>query len=607
MASYLILAQSDITARALKTWLSLIDEEEQFSIIVSSDKFQAGGAGAVSIYENLVRRIEDEASDKSGIIPLNDVIVLVDSVELAGIDKDNGLNSIHDGGWDSLIAKLILTFPEIKFVFGLYTGSLPGEFNEEAHTLSTLLTPYLRDPIFDPTQLRNHARQKARNNIPARKYKAAAIDEENSYALFHAYTAYRFGYCADGVRSWGLMNELFSCDEQVAIGHEFKLLFEDVNLNFPDGSTEIHLSHFEDERASKCTRLGYTPPLETSDFRIIVSSGHSGASSKTMDDNEEYVQSHKPNGFGVVYKPAGGMFDLWRKAELFVRLPEDVSKQKGYAPDFIWPPVGKTVGNNPGHSAPGRLMLIAQHLVRRADSMRSTANTVEECIRGAVLATDALELLGFQTPTLSLQALCLKHEFEVKAEVAFLGVGYHLKLEQRFEELVRDVKVASQYFESNRRQAAELDTLVSIGNSLMLIFRNVGQFDEEMECLAQIRRWHRKLRLKQVSSPLEKLTQYIMSYAEWMLESPGRFVGMLVVWFFLFWFMKQTVGLFSPSETSNGLPISTASYAWNTFISNNPEKATTFPDLIYNLFATTVGTFHLGVFISYLYSAVTRK
>jgi hypothetical protein len=144
------------------------------------------------------------------------------------------------------------------------------------------------------------------------------------------------------------------------------------------------------------------------------------------------------------------------------------------------------------HSAPGKIMLIAQNLLCRAENMRSSANTVEECILGAVLANDALELLRYKTPTLALQALSLKHEFEVRAEVAFLGVGHHFDLSKRFEELTREISVASRFFNKDTRKASELDALVSIGTRLMLLFREAGHFDEELKCLAKIRSWHRR-------------------------------------------------------------------------------------------------------------------
>jgi hypothetical protein len=130
-----------------------------------------------------------------------------------------------------------------------------------------------------------------------------------------------------------------------------------------------------------------------------------------------------------------------------------------------------------------------------------------------------------------------------------------------------------------------------------------------MECLARIRKWHRKLRLKQVENPLKKPAQFVMWYAEWLLESPVRFVLAIFGWFVAFWLILNVA---SPEFTpllslDKHLDMGSASKAWNLFISNNPDNVGTIHDFVINAAATAVGVFHLGVFISYLYSAVTRK
>ena len=627
MARYIILAQSEVTANALSAFLELLGEDH----IAKADKrrivWQGNLAGskenAVLAYESLVCRILNAASEASevGAIPLNDVVILVDSV------SPDRLNPMSIGGemWNPSIAMLILTFPEIKWLFGICIPQKnKADFLTENHSLPSLLTKPRRDPLFDATGLRNYVRCRNKILLPLRSKRAAAIDEETSYAYFHAYAAYRFGYCADAVRSWALMDHLFGSAAHTMRkklgkgdaegGHGFALLFEDINLNFPDKPrNDFHLSDFEKERATKCPLLNQE--AERSDFRIIVTGGHSGSSGNKIHDNRNYIRNYKPKGYGYVQKPVGGIFDLWTKAGLFRRLiPDNEEKgkrQRGYAPGFYWPPFreeGEKESN--GHSAPGKIMLIAQNLVARADTLRNSANTVEECIRGAVLATDALELLRFMTPTLALQALSLKHEFEVRAEVAFLGVGYHFELEKRFDELQREVAVASQFFHKKFRKASQLDTLVSIGNRLMLVFREAGQFDEELICLTRIRSWHRKLRFRQVTGPFDFIASAFMAYAEWLMAKPVRFFGALFVWFIVFWGLWYFNTNLTDKEKAEGVNqlIISASSAWNAFICANPNiAANNWTILILNAIASATGVFHLGVFISYLYSAVTRK
>lgn len=631
MATYLILAQSDATANALEAWWELLGEkhpcDENKHRIIWQDQSVGDSEKGVLAYSSLVRRIEEAAADPSGEIPLNEVIVLVDAV------RDTELNPLaENGGWNNLIAMLILTFPEIRWVFGVSArNNVPVEYSSEYHSLTSLLTKPLRDPLFDATGLRDYVRRRINDNLseknfPVRKERAAAIDEENNYALFHAFIAYRFGYRADAIRSWALMSSLFvpTIEERSKVdgkgGHGFHLLLEDVNLNFPDKPAKIHLSTFcqfdhendgNQGRAKHCSKLSNDSKLETSTFRVIVTSGHSGTDREKMQKNIDFVKGYKTTaGSAFVLKPVGGMFDLWGKARLFSRLdPRKGHKlagsHRGQAPGFHWPPAASDDAKKTGgHSAPGKLMLIAQNLVRRADSIKDKANTVEECIRGAILATDALELLRYQTPTLALQALCLKHEFEVKAEVAFLGVGHHFALKPRFSELEREVKVASQFFQKKRRKAAELDTLVSIGNRLMLVFREAGQFDEELTCLAKIRSWHRKLRFLQSKNPFDFIASVFMGYAEWLMARPANFIIMLITWFVVFWGLWYV----SVNKGAEGTVWASASSAWSAFICAEPgDVKPGTPDLALNMIATGLGLFHLGVFISYLYSAIARK
>ncbi len=639
MPQYLILAQSEVTARALGAWLELLGERgvenplADSRCILGSEQNIGGLERGLLAYESLVRRIETAVSEGDSPMPLNEVVALVDAVQPSNLNVMQ-----EDGDWNNLVAMLILTFPEIRWVFGVVSGEKDG-FPEPWHSLAALLCKPRRDPLFDPSGLRDFVRAKVlhsggeegkpdTSDLPRRKKQAAVIDEEQSYALFHAYTAYRFGYRVDEVRSWALMNSLFSKSEGSSeanpSSHGFDLLLEDVNLNFPDKPGSVHLSTFpqfqhetegQQGREHHCPLLGYAQKdnkKEDSSFRIIVSSGHSGADAEKMQVNENYVQRNKPVGHGFVLKPVGGMFDLWQKAGLFDRLiPDEHSEmsgqRRGSAPGFFWPPKLTDDGSETGgHSAPGKLMILAQHLVRRAEALRASANTVEDCLHGAVLATDALELLRYQTPTLALQALELKHEFEVKAEVAFLGVGHHFDLKLRFKELKEEVHVAARFFQRGRRRAAELDALVSIGNRLMLVFRDDGHFDEEQICLAQIRSWHRQLRLGQSRGPLDFLGQLAVGYAEFLLAKPGRFIAALVIWYLVMfggWLIVEP----SLIPKADHPLIDAASRAFNAFYVTNPQIASSPVELALNAAACLLGLFHLGVFISYLYSAVTRK
>jgi hypothetical protein len=247
-------------------------------------------------------------------------------------------------------------------------------------------------------------------------------------------------------------------------------------------------------------------------------------------------------------------------------------------------------------------MLVASHLVRRADALRESANTVEECIRGAVLSTDALELLGYRTPTLALQALELKQWFETKAEVAFVGVGHHFQLKRRFREIERETRVAARFHHKGRRDASALDSAVTIANRLTLVFREAGQFDEEEECLRKLRWWNRKLSFRRARDKYHLWPGLaLLAYAEWMISSLGWLLLSVAAWMLL-------LALLWWAWTMDG-------HSWDAavkgtleaFIGSGIETDQGEGIVFLSSFSAMLGFFHLGVFVSYLYSAIARK
>ncbi len=633
MQKYFILAQSKTTAHALSAWLEILGEPSLKNMedarLILGTEYTSAGTGRIRIcYDNLVGKFGALVFEHRGG-DLCEIIVLVDSI------KPSALNPLAEGeDWNTILAMLILTFPEIRWIFGVIAMDEGDKgFPVQEHSLLSLIFSPRRSFLFDPNGLRIFIRKNINKNevisggtVPVREMRAAAIDEEESYALFHAYTAYRFGYRADVVHSWALMGHLFGKAEESP--HGFDLLLEDVNLNFPDKPGRYHLSSFNKYRhevdgltgrAKHCPQL--SAEEESSDFRVIVTNGYSGADADKIAANRRFIESYKgKDNTGFVLKPVGGIFDLWEKTKLFKRLPrrrEDSGGQvvqQGHPDGFVWPPpLTESAEKSGGHSAPGRIMLIAQHLVQRADALLKSTHSLEADIHGAVLATEALELLRYQTPTLALQALSLKQEFEVRAEVAFLGVGHHFELKRRFRELEQEVHAASRYFQKKGRHRAELDVLASIGNRLMLVFRAAGQFDEEMHCLVRVRAWHRQLR-KRLVKPWQLPVQWLMSYTEWLLAAPKNFIGVLIIWYFvLVALYLPLVPVLPPENWPKGLPYNSLLIAfsdtWHAFSfgESNETIRTSWSGFGHQILSSVSGLFHFGVFISYLYSVVTRK
>lgn len=639
MPRYLILAQSEVTAGALGAWLELIgeaplklkdrDEDEDSRCIVWNEPTVGGEEKGVLAYEDLVRRIEIAAGAENGAIPLNEVVVLVDAI------RPGDLNPLQEGcSWDGIVAMLILTFPEIRWVFGVAPPPVPipdekEKFPSTDHSLSSLLTHPRRDPLLDPTGLREWVRDKARDPdcdyLPKREHTAAAMDEEKAYAYFHGYTAYRFGYRSDVVSSWALAKRLFRPSGEAAspdrspTPHGYRLLIEDMSLNFADRNARTHLLRLESDPGTKQGRAYHLPKLdsnaeESPQIRLLVTTGQGSARySDALAENRRYLREKIRGGRGqVIFKPAGGMFELWDEARLLKRSPG--GHREGDAEGFIWPPnkqpaqsEGKT---GSGHGAPGRLSLIADSLLRRANAIQNADTSVLEDIQGALLATDALELLGGRTPTLAAEALTQKHLLEVQAECHFSGAEFHFDMKPRLAELEIEAQAIADAFQRSEQENARLNILMRTENRLVKLLRDANQFDEEQFWMDKARHLYNTLWMR------EKTLRYalwpVIRYIEFLLGSFSRFVVVLALWILLFsWLYVASArhGGWAPglqdaitSFFSIGGPLHQAA------MQGDQSK-----ESWGRLYAWTVcgaiclGFIHLGVFISHLYTLVSRK
>src|SRR5262249_51800657 len=145
-----ILAQSNVTARALREYLRLVlpewtrsDDQDEVSRIVWPSR-RLG----LEAYRSLSEELERETAAYEGMA-LNDVVIVVDHVNLKKLDP------VALEGWNHTIAMLILTFPEFRWVFGAFEEQSSDEAKRliKAHGLEALFGP-ARQMIFDPTGLR---------------------------------------------------------------------------------------------------------------------------------------------------------------------------------------------------------------------------------------------------------------------------------------------------------------------------------------------------------------------------------------------------------------------------------------------------------------------
>lgn len=578
------------------------------------------------------------------------VTVLVDHV------VPERLNPLSPPAWETLLARLILAYPEVRWLFSRIVGEDVTQFRR-LHGLHNLFYA-ASSPLFDPTALRNCIRERAASGqdtsidaryLPLRMDRAIALDEERSYATLHAYAAYRFGYCAETLTTFEVAQRTLSgsCDGLSPPA----LVFEDICVNFPDtyryGFSKLYadpagvrgqpnradegaLHRVEsnlvsDENPEFQGRAHEWPVLEQAERRIFVTSGQ-----RRLQDarrwlrNSAHIAGLKARGVytRTLHKPYAGIYRLWGAAGLNrqLRWADDASgcRFRGVAKGFIWPP-GRQARDtsNSGHSSPGALLSIADNLTARAASLWDELNcsgSVEQAVRGAVLATDALELLGCRTPTQSIEALRLKHKFELLAECQFSGVEHHVCIKERIVEVRRDIKAISYWFGPRRRKLAAWNAESQILTDLVRILREHGHFDEEQYCMSNIRRATRKVWLQE-KRPLSFLGYPFRWYVEILLDRPIHFIGALSFWTAgLMWFFRyhgeQVVDV-AETASPQAAPVhnlaASLAETMTTFFQTQPPSNLAWPALIVSSAAILFGFVHLGIFISHLYTQVSRR
>lgn len=613
MATYLILAQSSEAAAALKTRFAVLPPanftgDEPLTLIWPSPADDP--LVTIDKYHSFADAIQAEMTANPGV-----PVAMMDAVD------PSLLSATRDGGWECLVAMLILTFPEIRWMVGMLLG--PAQDRRRLSDSTLLSSSTLDDRVsalFDASGLRNWVRSQTNLHLahfsdnfqlPVRFEKAAIIEDEAAFAYFHGYIAYRFGCSAELVTTWTRMRALFGASKGP---HGFWLLIEDMSLDFPDRERGVEVRQFKgpgQSRSSHCPRLDSTnPALEDSAYRVLVTSGHSRSTDSVLAQNEAHLDS-KSKGIGrVVYKPTGGMFALWERAGVLqssYATTANSTRQKGNAPSFEWPPGGEPAGEqDPSHhGAPGKLELIAERLIERARAWLNQTASVVGTITAATLATDALETTGGSAPTLALEALSLKHQFEAIAECQFSGVEYHIGAEQRLSEIRRDVEAICKRFGEDQRRDAALNAEMKILVILVRIFREYGQFDEEQTCMVRARYiqntlWLRGKKVRWICWP-------VVRYLELLMKSVSLFAMILLAWVvglaLLFWwttFDGTSVCAFYDSVTSIfsiGPPLRPNQYC--------TKQSEILPIIV--TIAVVTGAFHLGVFISHLYAFLSRR
>ncbi|HEY6350711.1 MAG TPA: hypothetical protein VI636_15030 [Candidatus Angelobacter sp.] len=594
-------------------------------------------------YRRIVDEIEDWVGRSNCATALRNALAFVEVVDsnlsriryLDPLDRDHNLRA-----WTVVLSMLVLSYPEVQWVFMSDAADNESALLKRIHTFSTedfaALDATLAfgghgfTPLFDASKLRNSIRHRIRRrnenesdpapHIPYRQHLAAAIDDEEEYAYFNAYCAYRFGFRSHVVSSQQMMEDLFKhvTDEDDAPngGSEIvRLVFEDIYLNFPDKRQGQHFSALRERDEFK-----NFPGLQSLKYRIFVTKGPEKPDDPQAADNEAYLRSLQEQAIWtkILYKPLSGIFDLWERAELEERVTLDRT--------FRWPPSPQ----NPAeqrcgqHGVPGRLLVIAECLIARAEAILKTKTSVKDCIHGATLALEAAELLGNRTPTTAIQAVSLKHELEVSAECMFYGLHSSLDIDARLKDIQEEVEWLSTHFYHKTRRVSQLETEINIVSRLISTLKDNDRLEEEQACIRQLQKRRRQLwfeRSRQGSMsrylyPLCKFWQGVRWYTENLVGSLAK-ISIAIA----FWMVFATAVFYVDiwyADTFPKKPLLHAFYdAVTNFISAHPPhefhvlKASgehhTKAAFVFIPFFLMLGFMHLGIFIAYLYSIIARK
>ncbi|MEI6604350.1 MAG: hypothetical protein WCP35_03495 [Verrucomicrobiota bacterium] len=584
-----------------------------------------------------------------------ELIALVDEVD------PSQMNPLMSKGWSTLIAMLVLAFPEVRWHFLVVTGRPDMSADDQQkswdhfsrlHGVGSLTEPR-GTALFDGYGLRQHIRKvmkidrelanRPENNeraVPTRPDLAVVLDDESGFSRFCGLMAFRSGFRVHAIASWREAERLLGKESPV---QKIALSIEDWYLGFPDGAPG-HLSDME-ERQRFLPTLGSNPPP----IRRFITVGHD-RQKETEVKRRAYLRDLRLNerletgrpvakSRQVVYKPASGLHTLWDKLGFLRAFPKnttvspnsvDYRYARGLANGYIWPPPkpdAQGLEDTDGHSSLGRFLQIAEHLIHRATKLLEEVSTVSGAVRGAVLATQALELLGGKTPTVAVDALALKHEFEVVAECQFVGVEFHLSMNERLTEIRKNLDAMKHWLHKDRREAFLLNSEARIVKRIISVLDEYGEYEESVTCQNRLRWLHRKIRqhddwrrrkvLKIALWPLN-------TYLEWVQRSFIYFFGTFTVCISLF-----TCGFYamaSPKDRSWSDALHTTVQAMHTValpdLKESKEASVTIPNLKFavyfdqqphqfraflSYFTSLFGVTNFGIFISMLYSRISRK
>lgn len=628
----LIISRTGLFYSALATYIR--DAAPCTWIQVSHEPPPAGPENPWLLFEALSDKIDASISGDVGearnlhhIVAIADFLDLPDA--LGSLDFAQEVGSGWREVWPAAFSMLALAYPDIHWVV-MVRGAADHRSSQvfdkllttfhvcQADALNNLdallsLHPVGFSPLFDPGGFREHLKRRYYEDNaapwPLRHGLCLAIDEERTYALMHAYSAYNNGLRALPVTSLSFMETLLRPPALLESYDPFTLTIEDLNLEFPDeNNRELHLE-------SLATREEYFQAIKHAEQRVLVTTGDLVPEEK---DGRKVPQRltvrfgcHVPPTLG---KPTGGVYELRDKMR---DLGVGSVRRK------------RKPGTTNDHSAPSRALAVATRLLDRARCLLSASTTVADALTGATLALDAQQLLLNLTPITALEALQIRHDLEVVAESMFCGIRFNFTVDSRIKDLENDVEHIVESFPQERREVAFLNACSHISHALAKRFREFNQFDEELECMIAVRRHHRALGPAQRHPNIDrsrrelrlwtwlrygawKVGQGIRWYLDRLLDSLGVMSVALFGWPLVFGLLFYCLGFKSDSFAGLRHLYGELAFSYSTFFSLGTVAAgekLLEPSWGGILAIAEIGWafLHLSVFISSLYARLARR
>ena len=599
---------------------------------------------------------------------------------VAGIHRKEVVDPVTNNDFGSIVAGLMLIFPEIRWYF-LGIEGLPSIFDEGE---SDKKQRYLFSPLFDADGVRSELIEKALGTYSQTEPKPSCVvvEDELNFCFYHSYVAYRTGYRVLPVSSFAAFKDVINwfpgCSSPT-------VLIEDMRLAFFDKEQQESLILLKERdgigERQPAWRRNYGKISWKAILRALVTIGQPPSNEKGYENdlkaNRKYLQDCQEREvisantqtkcfkayFAEVPKPVGGIFRLVELLALEKFIPSDDKKGKESMLSRIRKRRNQEgldkKGKESGHSAPGMVQAIVEVMLSRIRKRRNQEGLLN-ILLGSVLSIDALRLLGAKAPMLGFDALFSQHENEVRVESQFIDIGPVKDVEDRLKEISKETKKIVKTCQEASQRRVDLQAQATLVHRIMLVFRNAAQYEEEMVCLNYLRRAQRRLnRLPSLTSSwfLQTLEWWGKSicllprtYAEllvsggylgpilgmvgWALflnivdiESDGywRLIFAMVGWplgVFIVWWrpIRKLVGwVILPFSLGVALlmgdiaVLDTTATTWKRIASHFfeatvvPEKSVKLSENIFGLLVVLIGVFHIGVFISFVFSRLMRR